>query len=101
MINEANGGYDAMFGTVPTNAFGSPAAWQGEDNHNKLNLHQATAAAPSPGARSNNGSIGTGQGEEKDPFLALLEQLAENEHRSQNGHGGELDFFLGGPVASS
>ncbi|KAI8718632.1 hypothetical protein NCS52_00642500 [Fusarium sp. LHS14.1] len=101
MINEANGGYDAMFGTVPTNAFGSPAAWQGEDNHNKLNLHQATAAAPSPGARSNNGSIGTGQGEEKDPFLALLEQLAENEHRSQNGHGGELDFFLGGPVTSS
>ncbi|KAF4463904.1 hypothetical protein FALBO_9267 [Fusarium albosuccineum] len=101
MINEANGGYDAMFGTVPTNAFGSPAAWQGEDNHNKLNLNQPTAAAPSPGARSNNGSIGTGQGDEKDPFLALLEQLAENEHRSQNGHGGDLDFFLGGPVVNS
>ncbi|SPJ76143.1 related to nitrate assimilation regulatory protein nirA [Fusarium torulosum] len=95
MINEANGGYDAMFGTVPTNAFGSPAAWHGDDNHNKMHFHQARVAATSPGGRSNNGSSGTGQGEEKDPFLALLEQLAENENRSQNGHGGDLDFFLG------
>ncbi|KAF4965948.1 hypothetical protein FSARC_6309 [Fusarium sarcochroum] len=100
MINEANGGYDAMFGTVPTNAFGSPAAWHGDDNHNKMHPHQVRAAA-SPGARSNNGSTGTGQGEEKDPFLALLEQLAENEHRSQNGHGGDLDFFLGNSAVNS
>ncbi|KAF5023843.1 hypothetical protein F66182_4101 [Fusarium sp. NRRL 66182] len=100
MINEANGGYDAMFGTVPTNAFGSPAAWHGDDNHNKIHHHQARAAA-SPGTRSNNGSTGTGQGEEKDPFLALLEQLAENEHRSQNGHGSDLDFFLGNSTVNS
>lgn len=98
VINEANGGYDAMFGTLPTNAFGSPAGWQGEDNHTRLGLSQQVAGVPSPGARSNNGSIGTAPGEEKDPFLALLEQLAENEHRSQNGHGNDLDFFLGGPV---
>ncbi|KAL3608226.1 hypothetical protein FPOAC2_03219 [Fusarium poae] len=95
MINEANGGYDAMFGTVPTNAFGSPAVWQADDSHGKLHLAQTRAVAGSPGARSNNGSTGTGQGEEKDPFLALLEQLAENEHRAQNGHGGDIDFFLG------
>ncbi|KAF9765145.1 hypothetical protein IL306_002621 [Fusarium sp. DS 682] len=95
MINEANGGYDVMFGTVPTNAFGSPAAWHGDDSHNKMQLNQGRTGATSPGARSNNGSTGTGQGEEKDPFLALLEQLAENENRSQNGHGGDLDFFLG------
>jgi hypothetical protein len=95
MINEANGGYDAMFGTVPTNAFGSPAAWHGDDSHTKMHLNQIRPAATSPGARSNNGSTGTGPGEEKDPFLALLEQLAENENRSQNGHGGDLDFFLG------
>ncbi|KAF4457998.1 hypothetical protein F53441_152 [Fusarium austroafricanum] len=101
MINEANGGYDAMFGTVPTNAFGSPAAWHGDDNHNKMHLNQARPTAPSPGARSNNGSTGTGQGEEKDPFLALLEQLAENENRSQNGQGSDLDFFLGNPTVNS
>ncbi|GKU01625.1 transcription factor [Fusarium langsethiae] len=95
MINEANGGYDAMFGTVPTNAFGSPAVWQADDSHSKMHLGQTRAVAGSPGARSNNGSTGTGQGEEKDPFLALLEQLAENEHRTQNGHGGDIDFFLG------
>ncbi|PTD03291.1 hypothetical protein FCULG_00009682 [Fusarium culmorum] len=95
MINEANGGYDAMFGTVPTNAFGSPAVWQADDSHGKMHLAQTRAVAGSPGARSNNGSTGTGQGEEKDPFLALLEQLAENEHQAQNGHGGDIDFFLG------
>ncbi|KAG4033951.1 hypothetical protein MFRU_004g04460 [Monilinia fructicola] len=46
-----------------------------------------------PGGRSNNGSTGT-NGEEKDPFLSLLEQLAENEQ--QRGGPSELDFFLGG-----
>ncbi|KAI9647949.1 hypothetical protein NHQ30_004339 [Ciborinia camelliae] len=46
-----------------------------------------------PGGRSNNGSTGT-SGEEKDPFLSLLEQLAENEQ--QSGGPSELDFFLGG-----
>lgn len=44
-----------------------------------------------PGGRSNNDSTGTG-GEEKDPFLSLLEQLAENEH--SRGGPSELDFFL-------
>ena len=34
------------------------------------------------------------QGEEKDPFLSLLEQLAENEQA--NGQAGELDLFLAG-----
>ncbi|KAI5462712.1 fungal-specific transcription factor domain-containing protein [Mariannaea sp. PMI_226] len=103
VINEANGGYDAMFGTLPTNAFSSPLAWHGEEQHQPAKLNQAAtlAATSSPGNGSNNGSIGTGQGEEKDPFLTLLEQLAENELRSQNGHGNDLDFFLGGSVTSS
>lgn len=39
------------------------------------------------------GSVGTGE-EEKDPFLSLLEQLAENEY--SRGGPSELDFFLGG-----
>jgi hypothetical protein len=95
-INESSGGYDAMFGTLPTNAFSSPAAWHTDDGHVKIRQPTPGPAAPSPDARSNNGSTGTAQAEEKDPFLSLLEQLAENEHRLNNGGGGELDFFLTG-----
>lgn len=45
-----------------------------------------------PGGMSANGSVGT-EGD-KDPFMSLLEQLAENEQ----SHGGpsDLDFFLSG-----
>ncbi|KAK8017953.1 hypothetical protein PG991_007143 [Apiospora marii] len=85
-------GFDPMFGTVPTNAFSSPAAWHGgEDDRKAVPPH----VAPSPGARSHNdGSVGTGPGEEKDPFLSLLEQLAESEHAQ--GQGNDLDIFLSG-----
>ncbi|KAI1443285.1 hypothetical protein F5Y02DRAFT_429011 [Annulohypoxylon stygium] len=77
--------YDPMFGTVPTNTFSSPTPW-----HN-TNVDDRKNHAPSPGA----GSTGTsGNGEEKDPFLSLLEQLAENEHAI--GQGKEIDFFLAG-----
>ncbi|KAJ1331954.1 3-dehydroquinate dehydratase I [Microdochium nivale] len=86
-------GSDPMFGTVPTNAYSSPAAWQGgeADGKQQSQLHIATGLAPSPGAASQQGSAGTGP-EEKDPFLSLLEQLAENEQ----GRGNELDLFLAG-----
>lgn len=49
-----------------------------------------------PGGRSNGESASTAgtSGEEKDPFLSLLEQLAENEH--SRGGPSELDFFLSG-----
>ncbi|KAI1380609.1 hypothetical protein F4677DRAFT_192757 [Hypoxylon crocopeplum] len=91
--NESNLGvtsYDPMFGTVPTNPFSSPTPWHGEEDHRK----QHHNVAPSPEAGSHNGSNATGPGEEKDPFLSLLEQLAENEHAI--GQGKELDFFLTG-----
>ncbi|KAI8207437.1 Fungal specific transcription factor domain-containing protein [Colletotrichum sp. SAR 10_76] len=93
--NEGGGSYDPMFGGLPTNAFGSPAAWHGDDGGNKV---APGVAAPSPGNKSNNGSTGTGPGEEKDPFLSLLEQLAENEHQFARP-GSELDFFFGGTGA--
>ncbi|ORY65082.1 fungal-specific transcription factor domain-containing protein [Pseudomassariella vexata] len=86
--NATTGSYDPMFGTLPTNAFSSPAAWHGGDEDRKQ-----PHVAPSPGARSHNGSAGTGP-EEKDPFLCLLEQLAENENA--HGPGNDLDFFLAG-----
>jgi hypothetical protein len=86
--------YDPMFGGLPTNAFSSPAPWQGDDGANTK-----PAVAPSPGGISHNGSTGTGPGEEKDPFLSLLEQLAESE--SFRAQGNELDFFLSGVPGSS
>lgn len=101
------GSYDPMFGTLPTNAFSSPAPgpWQqqqqqqhpggGAAGGSEDGKHQGgQVLAHSPGGRSNNGSTGTGAaGEEKDPFLSLLEQLAENEQAM--GPGSELDLFLG------
>lgn len=96
--------FDPMFGGLPTNAFSSPAPWQGDDGgggggpYNKPPPPPppATGAAiePSPGGMSHNGSTSTGPGEEKDPFLSLLEQLAESE--SFQAQGNELDFFLSG-----
>ncbi|KAK8045074.1 hypothetical protein PG993_005098 [Apiospora rasikravindrae] len=92
--NSHVGGYDPMFGTVSTNAFPSPAAWHGGEEERKA-AAAASHMAPSPGARSHNdGSVGTGPGEEKDPFLSLLEQLAESEHAQ--GQGNDLDIFLSG-----
>ncbi|KAI8624850.1 hypothetical protein F5Y19DRAFT_284456 [Xylariaceae sp. FL1651] len=80
------GGYDPMFGTVPTNTFSSPAPWQAGDDHGEGTV------ASTPGAKSHDGSTTARTTEEKDPFLSLLEQLAENEHAV--GQGNELDFFL-------
>ncbi|KAI0913962.1 fungal-specific transcription factor domain-containing protein [Ustulina deusta] len=81
------GSYDPMFGTVPTNTFPSPAPWQAEDDSG-----EGAVEASTPAAKSHDGSTATGTAEEKDPFLSLLEQLAENENVM--GQGNELDFFL-------
>jgi hypothetical protein len=58
--------------------------------------YEATQTAATPGARSTgSGSVPSARGEEeKDPFLSLLEQLAENEY--SRGGPSELDYFLGG-----
>lgn len=59
-----------------------------------------TSTALTPGAQSQTSGSHTGGSEtgnlENDPFLSLLEQLAENEH-SQGGPS-ELDFFLTGDL---
>lgn len=54
--------------------------------------------APTEGTMSVNGSgVGAaGETVERDPFLSLLEQLAENEQ--SRGGPSELDFFLSGGV---
>jgi hypothetical protein len=64
-------------------------------NHNGNGIGMGGQEGMTPGARSQGDSVGTaGTLEEKDPFLSLLEQLAENEH--SRGGPSELDFFLGG-----
>lgn len=94
--------YDPMFGGgLPTNAFSSPAAWHsGHDASTPRPPIPAAAVGPSgaqqqqlvhsPGGMS----TGTGPGEEKDPFLTLLEQLADSENA--RGPGSEFDFFFAG-----
>lgn len=100
--------YDPMFGGLPTNSFSSPTAWH--DGSTPRPRSSVLAAGPtaaqqqpqqqqlahSPGGMSTSGgSTGTGPGEEKDPFLALLEQLADSEN-GVKGPGSEFDFFFAG-----
>ncbi|KAM0457706.1 hypothetical protein ACHAPV_006601 [Trichoderma viride] len=95
-INDTSGGFDIMFGTIPASAYGSPATWQ-------AGVGQATpgATAPSPSNKSHTGSTGTTGPDEKDPFMSLLEQLANDEQRQNSGLKSELDFFLSGTAGSS
>ncbi|CAK7232684.1 hypothetical protein SBRCBS47491_008355 [Sporothrix bragantina] len=91
-------GYDPMFATMPSNAFSSPSPWTVDDGSG-VGKAPGMALQHSPDGRSNDGSAGgTVAGEEKDPFLSLLEQLADNEYA--RGPGNELDFFLAGTTGS-
>ncbi|KAL2131503.1 hypothetical protein VTI74DRAFT_4945 [Chaetomium olivicolor] len=83
--------FDPMFGGIPTNAFSTPTPWHGDESG--LSRPAGTGATPTD-TSPNESAATTGPGEEKDPFLSLLEQLAENE--SFMGVGSELDFFLNG-----
>ncbi|CAK7204489.1 hypothetical protein SEUCBS139899_007246 [Sporothrix eucalyptigena] len=92
-------GYDPMFATMPTNAFSSPSPWTVDDTNASGKAPGGQLLQHSPDGRSNDGSAGgTVVGEEKDPFLSLLEQLADNEYA--RGPGNELDFFLAGTTGS-
>lgn len=75
--------YDPMFG-IPQMGFG----YGNGIGNNNMNEGRT------PGTTGTDNSAGTTGTEEKDPFLSLLEQLAENEH--SRGGPSELDFFLSG-----
>jgi hypothetical protein len=77
-------GFDPMFG-MPQMMPSSDQAFNGFS-------YNQNQQAMTPGGRSTGES--TGSREEKDPFLSLLEQLAENEH--SRGGPSDLDFFLTG-----
>jgi hypothetical protein len=82
--------YDPMFG-MPQMGFGYGNGMTIGGNGMGVGVQEGMT----PGARSAGESTGTGGTEgEKDPFLSLLEQLAENEH--SRGGPSELDFFLSG-----
>lgn len=106
--------YDPMFGggipspaPWPTGADDNPATaavvpgsashhYQDTQHHHQNgsgSMKPGVGGAASPGAVSSHGGSIATVGEEKDPFLSLLEQLAESE--SIRGPGNELDFFLG------
>ena len=80
--------YDPMFG-MPQMAYGYGNGMMMSGMSGMVGVNEGMT----PGGRSNNDSTGTNEGE-KDPFLSLLEQLAENEH--SRGGPSELDFFLSG-----
>lgn len=83
-ISNQQEGFDPMFG-MPQMMPTSDQAFNGFS-------YNPNQQAMTPGGRSNGDS--TGSREEKDPFLSLLEQLAENEH--SRGGPSDLDFFLTG-----
>jgi hypothetical protein len=84
-------GFDPMFG-MPQMMPSSYQAFNGFSSRQALFLTNQNQQAMTPGGRSTGES--TGSREEKDPFLSLLEQLAENEH--SRGGPSDLDFFLTG-----
>ncbi|PHH68389.1 hypothetical protein CDD83_6132 [Cordyceps sp. RAO-2017] len=92
------GSYGSTFGSAPTNMFIHAAAWQAEDSQqrNRLGLTSAEAAISRPGAESVGGSRDSAPSDEKDPFLSLLEQLAEQEQRISSGSGTGLELFFAG-----
>jgi hypothetical protein len=113
----ANGqGFDhGLFGGIPANTFSTttPPGWNssedkpgGQVNNTTVGNINATGPSGSVSTTSDTSpattadSTGTtgGPGEEKDPFLSLLEQLAENEGLL-GGAGSDLDFFLTGTPA--
>ncbi|KAL2071824.1 hypothetical protein VTL71DRAFT_13059 [Oculimacula yallundae] len=84
--------FDPMFG-MPSVGFNYASS-----SANGNGMNGGGQDAITPGARSvgehSNGTAGT---DEKDPFLSLLEQLAENENNMRGPS--ELDFFLSGGAA--
>jgi hypothetical protein len=89
--------FDPMLGQLPTNAMPSPSAWQSGGDGAQATI--AGSSGLSQGGSSIDRSDGvketvgsqTAASSDKDPFLSLLEQLAEN----------DLDFFLAGSSQSN
>lgn len=92
-------GYE-MFDAMSAGTFGAGSGWHGQHGEGAGAGAGVGVGVGMGQAAGREGSIAVGtseaSGEEKDPFLSLLEQLAENEGRRGDGQGMEFDFFLGG-----
>ncbi|PBP16578.1 Transcription factor Cys6 [Diplocarpon rosae] len=87
---QPDAGYDSMFGM--SFAYGPGHGDSGHPAHGHGHGMSGGGGGGTPGAEST-GTVGTGS-DEKDPFLTLMEQLAEDE-RARGGPG-ELDLFVDG-----
>ncbi|KHN96142.1 uncharacterized protein MAM_05990 [Metarhizium album ARSEF 1941] len=95
-MRDVNTSFEPMFSGPLKNAFSSPDGWHGQDSQPRTKMNfPPSGVTSSPGTKSTSESTGTGHSEEKDPFLTLLEQLAEDEQRFNDG-GADLNFFLTG-----
>jgi hypothetical protein len=78
------------FGGNDSKAMDGTPGWAGDGSymfHGKLPVQGGQSASPG------NLSASTAQGDERDPFLNLLEQLAENERQLNPDGNGEFDFL--------
>ncbi|KAL2863097.1 transcription factor domain-containing protein [Aspergillus lucknowensis] len=98
-LGVSNGTSGVQYATFPFESTPVPAG-ESPDSQSQSQSQsqpQPPSSTASASASASAGGAGPGSGsanEEKDPFLSLLEQIAENE-RSQGGPS-ELDFFLEG-----
>lgn len=92
---------ESLATATPTPQYATfPLQQQQQQETQQHGIHPGNMTVQTPGAYSqtSGGSHATAisEGGEKDPFLTLLEQLAENEN-SQGGPS-ELDYFLSGAI---
>ncbi|KAG6310140.1 hypothetical protein E4U44_005860 [Claviceps purpurea] len=84
MNNMSEAHHDAMFGCPPRHAYSSLGEWPNEAPQYKADLsrggmHPADAQSiGGGGSGSGSAALVTGQSDDTDPFLSLLEQLAED-----------------------
>lgn len=88
-----------QFASLAPSPVSRPATLQHQDHSTvhfdpMLSMPTPYDQQPTPGAGSTSGASVHTDADSKDPFLSLLEQLAENE--VSRGGPSELDFFLGG-----
>ncbi|KAG5919184.1 hypothetical protein E4U61_001069 [Claviceps capensis] len=107
MNNMSEANHDAVFGCPPRHTYSSLGQWPDEAPQYKTDLsrrgmHPADAQSiggSGSGGRSGSAALVTGQSEDTDPFLSLLEQLAEDHAPCFDGGNLKgvvgLDFGLG------
>ncbi|KAG6102105.1 hypothetical protein E4U30_000113 [Claviceps sp. LM220 group G6] len=98
MSNISESHHDAMFGCPPRHAYSSIGEWPDEAPQYKADLSRGGmhSGAQSMGGNGNgSAALATGQSDETDPFLSLLEQLAEDHAPCFDGGKGVVGLDFG------